>query len=139
MHTVSAYDQDTQLNYPVEYDLEGVALEDDTALETNLFSINATSGKVITNHSLNYEIVTKYIITVKVCLTVCIVCLSVCAHLCVFVCLSVPGVYVRMCAFACMFMCVCVCSHARMYLSFPPLHRPLRSPPIGVVPLLSLS
>lgn len=66
MHTVSAYDQDRQLNYPVEYDLEGVALEDDTSLDTHLFSINATTGEVITNHSLNYEIATKYIITVKV-------------------------------------------------------------------------
>lgn len=66
MHTVSAYDQDRQLNYPVVYDLESVALEDDTALDIHLFSINATTGEVITNHSLNYEMATKYIITVKV-------------------------------------------------------------------------
>ena len=67
MHVVSAYDQDRQLNYPVVYDLEGVALEDNTALDPYLFSINDSTGEVFTNHSLNYERVAKYIITVKVC------------------------------------------------------------------------
>ena len=67
MHNVSAYDQDRQLNYAVVYDLEGVALEDNTALDPYLFSIDASNGEMFTNHSLNYEMVTKYIITVKVC------------------------------------------------------------------------
>ena len=99
MHVVSAYDQDRQLNYPIMYGIQSVALENDTILDTNLFSINSTTGEVITNHGLNYETVAKYIITVQV---------SGSLYVGLYVHMCVLSVYLSFCV--CTYcMCLCEC------------------------------